>query len=265
MNERSVFLAIVLFGILGFSFWVLFFRGRKHIMAAFPEDWRQILQRKVKFYQELSVEEKSRFEKAVQAFLLSVTITPIETEVSDTDRLLVAASAIIPIFGFPAWSYSNLNEILIYDKTFNEGFETEGDERSVIGMVGSGAMNRMMILSKPALRQGFENQGSKSNVGIHEFLHLIDKRDGSTDGIPKILMDQQFVIPWMKLMHEKVEEIKSNRSDINPYGATNQAEFLSVVSEYFFNQPQLLERNHPELFELLEQVFRQDLGKINEA
>ncbi len=263
MNERSILLTIALVGILGIAFWLLFFRKSKLPMTVFPEDWRQILRGKVRFYRDLSMEEKSRFEKAVQSFLSGVTITPVGTEISDTDRLLVAASAIIPIFGFPGWAYSNLNEILIYDQTFNEDFETKGSERSVLGMVGSGAMNRMMILSKPAIHQGFENQNSKSNVGIHEFLHLIDKKDGSTDGIPKVLMEQQFVIPWMKLMHEAVQEIKANHSDINPYGSTNEAEFLSVVSEYFFKQPELLERNHPELFGMLEKIFRQDLGREN--
>ena len=120
-------------------------------------------------------------------------------------------------------------------------------------------MNRMMILSKPALHQGFENQNSKNNVGIHEFIHLLDKADGATDGVPAVLMQRQFVIPWLKLMHEEIKRIKTHQSDINPYGATNEAEFLSVVSEYFFNQPELFERNHPELLRLLEKVFHQDL------
>jgi Mlc titration factor MtfA (ptsG expression regulator) len=126
-------------------------------------------------------------------------------------------------------------------------------------MVGSGEMNRMMILSKPALHQGFDDQRSKNNVGIHEFVHLLDKADGTIDGIPEQLISQPSIIPWVKLVHQKIKEMKARNNDINPYGATNEAEFLSVVSEYFFKQPKRLEKKHPQLFSWLEQIFRQDL------
>ena len=57
-----------------------------------------------------------------------------------------------------------------------------------------------------------------------------------------------------------VKAILDGASDINPYGSTNEAEFLSVVSEYFFQQPHLLEKQHPELYVLLEKIFRQELS-----
>jgi hypothetical protein len=75
-----------------------------------------------------------------------------------------------------------------------------------------------------------------------------------------VLLEQPFTIPWVKLIHEEIKEIQSGDSDINPYGSTNEAEFLSVVSEYFFKQPRLLATRHPELFALLEKIFKQDLA-----
>jgi len=45
-------------------------------------------------------------------------------------------------------------------------------------------------------------------------------------------------------------------SDINLYGATNDAEFFAVVSEYFFEKPDELKAKHPELYAMLEQMFR---------
>jgi len=32
------------------------------------------------------------------------------------------------------------------------------------------------------------------------------------------------------------------------------------VSEYFFERPKLLERNHPQLYDLLKRVFKQDMS-----
>ncbi|MEO8820733.1 MAG: zinc-dependent peptidase [Ginsengibacter sp.] len=45
---------------------------------------------------------------------------------------------------------------------------------------------------------------------------------------------------------------------MNDYGASNRAEFFAVVSEYFFNCPELFKENHAELFELLTKIFNQN-------
>ena len=112
-----------------------------------------------------------------------------------------------------------------------------------------------MILSKPALHLGFDNSSDKKNTAIHEFIHLIDKADGAIDGVPALLLERPYVIPWLDLMNQKVEEIYERKSDINPYGGTNRQEFFAVVSEYFFERPRLLKKKHPELYKMLEEVF----------
>jgi MtfA peptidase len=228
----------------------------------FPPRWRNILEQKVAYYNGLSPEEKKRFELLVQEFLLNYKITGIETDVELTDRILVAASAVIPIFGFSNWHYPNLNEVLLYPSMFNDKFETSGEDRNILGMVGTGYMNGKMILSKPALRQGFSNESDKKNTAIHEFVHLLDKSDGSTDGMPQNLLQKQYTIPWLSLMQKKMEQIYAQTSDINPYGGTNPAEFFAVSSEYFFERPHLLARKHPELYQMLERIFHQDLDHL---
>jgi MtfA peptidase len=229
----------------------------------FPTAWRIILIRYVSFYNSLSEEEKNRFEYKVQEFLLNCRITGIKTRVDTTDKLLVASSAVIPIFEFEDWKYSNIREVLIYPSEFNEKFETEGSDRRISGMVGSGYMEGMMILSKQALKHGFMNESDKKNTAIHEFVHLIDKTDGAIDGVPSLLLEKQYSIPWIDLINKKIDEIYDGKSGINPYGGTNRAEFFAVVSEYFFERPKLLERNHPNLYNLLEKVFRQDMSSRN--
>ena len=56
-------------------------------------------------------------------------------------------------------------------------------------------------------------------------------------------------------MRKEIGLIMKDRSDINPYGATNEAEFFAVVSEYFFESPKLFEEKHPELYNLLTKIF----------
>jgi len=120
-----------------------------------------------------------------------------------------------------------------------------------------------MILSKPALHHGFSNKSDKKNTAIHEFVHLIDKLDGSIDGIPELLLERQYTIPWIELINKKIEEIYDKKSDINPYGGTNRAEFYAVASEYFFERPKLLAKKHPKLYGLLENIFNQNMISRN--
>ena len=49
-------------------------------------------------------------------------------QVDTTARLLAAASAIIPIFGFPDWEWDQINEVLVYPTRFDSKFQF-GDEQ----------------------------------------------------------------------------------------------------------------------------------------
>ncbi len=221
-----------------------------------PGNIIHLLEEHVSFYNQLDEENKSQFENRITDFLKRVSIRGVDTKVEDLDRVLVAAGAIIPIFSFPDWRYNNISEVLLYKGTFNKDFSTRSKDRNVLGMVGDGAMHREMILSQPSLRSSFSNQQDGQNTVIHEFVHLIDKADGATDGIPEYLIARPYLIPWIKLMHETISEMKSKtRSDINMYGATNDTEFFAVVSEYFFERPHELKEHHPLLFEMLDHMF----------
>ena len=228
--------------------------------GVFPKELRKILHQYVSFYNSLAESDKKRFEYKIQEFLLNCRISGIKAEITDVDKILVASSAVIAIFGFDDWKYHNLREVLIYPSMFNEQFETNGEDRRVLGMVGNGSMEGIMILSQGALEHGFKNESDKKNTAIHEFVHLIDKVGGTIDGIPSVLMEKQYAIPWIDFINKKMDGIYIGESDINPYGGTNQAEFFSVVSEYFFERPKLLEKKHPELYNHLEKIFKQDMS-----
>ena len=221
------------------------------------DEHRRILQEHVLFYQRLDENGKLRFEQKIAAFLRYVRIEGVGASIDDMDRIFVASSAVIPIFGFPDWHYRNLTDVLIYPDTFNDTFKFEGKDRNILGMVGSGYMNGKMILSQHALREGFLNNSDKSNTAIHEFVHLLDKADGAVDGIPEYLLQHQYTIPWLDLMQQQIKEIRTNHSDINPYAATEKSEFFAVASEYFFERPELLQEKHPQLYEYLQKIFHQ--------
>ena len=77
--------------------------------------------------------------------------------------------------------------------------------------------------------------------------------------MPERLLQHQYAIPWLNLIHKEIEAINDNHSDIRKYGGTNQAEFFAVASEYFFERPDLLKRKHPELYGMLVNCFKQKI------
>lgn len=218
--------------------------------------YKKLLSEEVVFYQNLNNTEKINFEKRVTDFLEETKIEGIGTEITELDRVLIASSAIIPVFGFAGWKYKNLSNVILYPNTFDKEFQFEGNNnRSIMGMVGSGYMNGQMLLSRAALYHGFSKSSGNENVAIHEFVHLLDKSDGNTDGIPENLQGHQYAIPWLRMMQQEMNKIEKGKSDINPYALTNEAEFLAVVSEYFFSRPEKFKDNHPELYEQLSLIF----------
>lgn len=248
---------ILLVALIGALYFI--FRKRKWTREGLSITDLQLLHDHVDFYARLDDAKKIVFEQKIVNFLSSIKIEGVGLTITPLDKLLIASSAVIPIFGFEDWQYKNLTNVLLYPNTFNTDFQFEGGERNIIGMVGTGYMNGQMLLSQAALHHGFSKSAGKENTGIHEFVHLLDKSDGATDGIPENLMAHEYSLPWLKMMHEEMERIEDNKSDINPYAITNEAEFFAVVSEYFFEQPGILKNKNPALYEHLSKIFAQNL------
>jgi Mlc titration factor MtfA (ptsG expression regulator) len=221
-------------------------------------DLKELLSTHIEYYHKLDTAGQARFEQLIAAFLQDTNIEGVGTEITDADRIMIASSAVIPVFGFPGWRYKNLTNVILYPDTFDGEFQFEGGNRNILGMVGTGYMNGQMLLSRGALVKGFSKNSGKENTGIHEFVHLLDKTDGATDGIPEALMAHEYALPWLQMMHREMHRIQEGKSDINPYALTNEAEFLAVASEYFFEQPEQLQHKHPEIYHQLSLIFSQD-------
>ena len=236
---------------------------RVKVMAGpFPRVWEGILRSRVAYFNALDERRQDRFRQFVKIFLDETRITGIRTEVDETTRVLVAASAIIPVFNFEHWEYGRLGEVLIYPGSFDENYQTDRDaEPDTLGMVGAGHLSGVMILSKPALIGGFDIADDKQNVGIHEFAHLVDKADGAIDGIPPGV-PAELARTWIRWVAEELENPPERRSHINPYAYTNEAEYFAVLVEYFFEAPDVLRKKNPQLYKMLEKMFRQDTASF---
>lgn len=220
--------------------------------------WRGILDDHVRYYRRLNPPERERFEHLLRIFLAEKEIVACGVEVDDLTRVLIGASAVIPIFGFPAFEYGMLDTILVHPHPFGipqARHELQKDEMA-LGMVGDRSIfSGTMVLSKPDLLRGFGLDPHEGHVGIHEFAHLIDKANGQLNGIPAGL-PYQAIRPWMELVQEELHS--QSPQTLPAYAYTNEEEFLAVTSELFFEQPQRLQDDHPALYDLLCQAYHQN-------
>ena len=227
----------------------------------FPASWEQVLQSHVAFFRALPAQEKDRFRQLVKVFLDEVRITGIQTEVDDTIRVLVAASAAIPIFGFHDWEYHRLGEVLVYPNAFDDAYQTTGDaDQTILGMVGLKQLRGVMILSKPSLLAGFDAPSTRDNVGIHEFAHLVELEE-TEHGLPPEV-PWQAVKHWVQYVARELSHPSRDRSAIRGYAYTNEHEFFAVLAEYFFKSPGLLAKRDPQLYGMLREMFHQDTASL---
>jgi Mlc titration factor MtfA (ptsG expression regulator) len=95
-----------------------------------------LLEDNVAFYRSLDDAGKIRFDGKIKDILSYITINGVNTVVDDLDKLLVASSAVIPIFGFNEWRYYNLRNVLLYEDAFtSDQFSTTDKDRNTLGMI----------------------------------------------------------------------------------------------------------------------------------
>lgn len=254
----------LLLGLSPFAYWWVRRRMLRRVAVMqqpFPERWEEILREHVAFFAALDEVKKARFRQLVQVFLDEVRITGIRTKVDATTRVLVAASAAIPIFGFSDWEYRRLREVLIYPDSFDDAYQsTGGSGEHILGMVGLQHLSGVMILSKPALLAGFARESGTHNVGVHEFAHLFEKEAGEYGLPPEVPWPA--VRQWMRYVGRELARPSRGHAHINPYAYTNEHEFFAVLAEYFFTAPDRLQQRDPGLYGMLRKLFHQDTRSL---
>jgi Mlc titration factor MtfA (ptsG expression regulator) len=247
-----------------FAFHLMRRKCRRRLAAvrrAFPVIDEAILNTRVAFYQALNDAEKQRFRQLVQVFLDEVRITGVRVEIDETTRILVAASAVIPIFGFHDWDYHRLSEVLVYPTTFDQDYKIEGkSDRNILGLTGRGQLRGLLILSQPALLAGFSNASDRQNVGLHEFAHVVEQEEVQHGLPPEVPVD--VIREWSAFVVRELKHPEINKAHINPYGYTNEHELLAVLTEYFFKSPESLRQRDPALYDLMRKLFHQDPASL---
>jgi len=189
-------------------------------------------------------------------------------EVTDHMRLLICAQAALLIARLPKHRfYPELKSILVYPGAFRDRGRRRfslPEEEEPGTRLGESWETGSVILSWDSVVAGARNADDGINVVLHEFAHQLDQVNGAADGLP-VLHDRDAYRRWSEVFEssydELVEEVEDGRGReplIDPYGATDPAEFFAVATETFFEEPLDLREEHPDLYEELASFYGLD-------
>lgn len=229
-------------------------RRWRAVQQPFPEAWRTWLIDHVPVYRAATPADRRRFENDIRLFLLENRFEAVGgVEVTEALKLQVAAGAALLLHGLPDWELSTRRTILIYPDRFDDAYY-DTDDADFDGMVHE---QGPMILSAPAIKESWSRPGWGSNVVLHELAHFLDYANEFADGVPA-LIGAGSEEAWRQLVRREMQYVRIGKSVLRRYAATDPAEFFAVAVENFFDRPHVLERRHPELYEVLVTLFNQD-------
>jgi hypothetical protein len=186
--------------------------------------------------------------------------------VTEEMRITIASQACLLILSLSLDYFDGWSEIIVYPGAFRAR-HNHMDEYGVVheeehALSGESWEQGPLILSWSDIREDMHHSHLGRNVVIHEFAHKLDMLDGAANGIPE-LHRPMVRAQWTEAMSNAFERLgheldHQQRPAIDPYAATDPAEFFAVISEYFFTAPRLLRRTCPDVYEQLAKFYRQD-------
>jgi MtfA peptidase len=234
----------------------------------FPPEWREVIEKRFVYFTHLPEADQQKLLELVQVFVAEKRFEGCGgLEITDEIRITISAQACLLLLNRDDEDfYPKMKTIFIYPHHYfatqkqigTGGLVTEGPS----GRLGESWYRGPVVLSWDDARNGAADHNDGHNVVFHEFAHQLDSESGQTNGAPLLDRKSQY-IAWARVLGQEyshlLDDIEHHRkTDIDPYGATNPAEFFAVTTECFFEKPEKLRRKHPALYDQLKTFYHQD-------
>ncbi|MEO8165026.1 MAG: M90 family metallopeptidase, partial [Betaproteobacteria bacterium] len=221
--------------------------------------WRRVTDRLV-FVARLNEQERAQLRELAILFIHGKQISAAgDLELSQEMKLGIAVQACILVLELGIEYYDGWVEIIVYPDEFmprherrNEHGLVETDEMSYAGQAW---FRGPVILSWADVEHAGDLDGM--NVVIHEFAHKLDMLNGNANGFPPLHADmdrkawsQVFSAAYTDLC-KRVEA--GEHTEIDAYATVSPGEFFAVVSEAFFEIPDIVRAVYPNVYDQLAQ------------
>jgi Mlc titration factor MtfA (ptsG expression regulator) len=242
-------------------------RRRRRIAARpLPEAWRRIVDA-IPFARALPPAQRRELDGLVQLFLAEKEFHGAGGfELNDAARVAVAAQASLLLLGRPGAVYPNLRQVIVYPGAFvvehlrHEPSGVVQEQRRTLA--GESHARGQVVLSWEDVVAGMADPHDGRNVVLHEFAHQLDQLKGHANGAPAWLTRSQRA-RWAQVMGEEFARLQAQLAWgeptlLDPYAATDPAEFFAVATEHFFEQPAAVALSSPRLYAELAAFYRVD-------
>lgn len=237
---------------------------RRHPLPG--RSWSRVV-RRLRVLDGLDADELARLREWSTLFLHEKSIVGARgLRLTDTMRISIAAQASLLILNLDIDYFRDIVEIVLYPDSFVVPRD-EYDESGVVHsarhvLAGESWEQGPVILSWADAKPGAYPFGAGTNVVIHEFAHKLDMLSGSANGMPPLHRDMD-PASWTRVFGEAYGALRAQldrrqQTVIDPYAAESPGEFYAVVSEAFFEQPQLVREQLPAVYRELSLFYRQD-------
>jgi hypothetical protein len=254
-------------------------RRKKLQSAPFPPAWRRILEERVPLYGRLPEPDQRELEGHTQIFLAEKNFEGCGGLVMTEEiKVCIAAQACVLLLHRDTDYFPDLRSVLVYPGRYfapttrhlGSGIVEERQE----ARLGEAWPEGTVVLAWDAVRAGAADPKVGTNIVLHEFAHLLDFEDGWTTGAPALdggespSAGKRKMASWARVLGAEFKKLQAGAQrgdelDLDVYGATNPAEFFAVATESFFEWPQEMQENQPELYEQLKGFYRQDPAQWN--
>jgi Mlc titration factor MtfA (ptsG expression regulator) len=216
----------------------------------------------------LSNADQARLRELATLFLYKKSLEPVQGLVlTQAMRIHLAALAALPILNLGIDWYDGWKSVVLYPGEFATRQEWT-DEYGLVHTrreirIGEAWQRGPVVLSWADVAASGGCEGY--NAVIHELAHKLDYSSGSVNGCPA-LHEGMRVRDWRAAFEPAYEDLcrrvdRGEETAVDPYATEAPEEFFAVMSEHFFETPQLLRREYPAVYEQLRQFYRQDPGQ----
>ncbi len=230
--------------------------------------WRR-LRRELYLLHNLSVRHAVRLRERTTLLLHEKAIHGVQgLEMSLEMKAVIATQAALLILELDESSFDGWTELIVYPgafrvrRTVTDEFGISHEQASHLS--GESWQNGPMVLSWEDVKRDSYQRHPGSHVVIHEFAHKLDALNGRVNGMPP-LHPEMPIEKWSRTLGQAYErllrQLERGQECINPYAATNPAEFFAVLSEYFFTAPHTLKHHCEDAYLQLRAYYRQDPRK----
>lgn len=235
----------------------LFKRLRRNALLKepLPPAWHHALAEALPFLDAISPEERQGLESHLKILMKQKHwVGAGGFELDDDIRLTLAIQGARMARALPLDAFERLSEFVVYGEDF-----TRPDDAFGGPIHGEAHPFGTVVLSWPACQQGLAYPCSGFNPILHELAHVLDVSSGYFDGTPLLHSGEDYE-PWARVFQHYFDALRQHpeQAFLDLYGAEDEAEFFAVATEAFFELPDVLLDEAPDLYEELARFYRLD-------